>query len=155
MVLGVRVRAWIWRERHQRAVDGITSDRGKLVRCNTIARHYCGLQALVRHLAHQKTGFRMQATVVNHANAGRFHLGNQRGEVLIANRDAFVDVFLHADLIHGLLGFVRKTLTIGRLVVDDSNLHSLELLGNVLAGNFTLLIVTTAGAEGVPQAALV
>ncbi len=38
--------------------------------------------------------------------------------------------------------------------MDNSNLRALKLLGNILAGDFTLLIITTAGAEGVPKAAL-
>ena len=38
--------------------------------------------------------------------------------------------------------------------MDDGDLGVLEVVGDVLAGNRALLVVTTAGAEGVPQAAL-
>src|SRR5690606_39543074 len=40
------------------------------------------------------------------------------------------------------------------LIVNDSNLGILEVVGNILPRNDALLIISTAGTEGVPQSAI-
>ena len=96
----------------------------------------------------------MQAAPIENRNAGFLHLGDQSGEVLVADIDAFIHRFLDALGVQRLLGFVGETLAIRRLVVNDGDLGVLELLGDVGAGYHALLVVATAGAERVPEAAL-
>ncbi len=56
--------------------------------------------------------------------------------------------------VHGLLGLVGEALAVRGLVMDDRDLLVLEVVGEALAGDGALLVVATAGAEGVPEAAL-
>ena len=142
------------RERHQRAVDGVAGDRGELVRHDAVARHEGRLQALVGQLAHDQAGFRVQAAVVDDRNAGFLHLGDQRREVLVADIDAFIHGFGDAGRVERLLGFVGEALAVRGLVMDDRDLGVLEVGGEIAAGHCALLVVASAGAERVPQAAL-
>ena len=96
----------------------------------------------------------MQAAPIDQGDAGVLHLGDQRREVLVADIDAFVHDFRQAGCVHRLLGLVGKALTVGGLVVDDGNLGVLEVGRNIGAGNAALLVIASAGAEHVPQAAL-
>ena len=75
----------------------------------------------------------MQTAEVDERNAGFLHLGDQSRVVLVAGGDAFIHDFGYAEGVHSLLGFVGETLTIGGLVVNDSNLAVLEVVGDVLA----------------------
>src|SRR5262249_29102534 len=101
-----------------------------------------------------QAAFGVQAAPVDEVGAGGLDLGNERREVLLTEVDAFVENFLHAAFVHRLLGFVGKALAVGRLVMDDGGLLALHVLDDVGAGERALLIVTAAGAEDVPQAAL-
>ncbi len=105
-------------------------------------------------LADDETGFGVQTAPVDDRNAGFLHLCDEGREVLVADVHAFVHDFGDASGIQSLLGFVSETLAVWRLVVNDGDLGVLEVVGQILAGNGALLVVTTAGAEGVPQATL-
>ncbi len=96
----------------------------------------------------------MHAAPIHHLDAGVLELGDERGEILLAGADAFVDHLGDAEIVHRLLRLVGETLAVRRLVVDDGDLLILQMLGDVLAGDGALLIVATAGAEHVPQLAL-
>ncbi|MCY1295415.1 hypothetical protein D9M70_447560 [compost metagenome] len=96
----------------------------------------------------------MQTAPVDDRNAGFLHLGDQCGEVLVADIDTFIEGFGEAGFVHRLLGFIGKALTIGGLVVNDGDLRVLEVGGKVGTGYCALLVVTAAGAERVPHTAL-
>src|SRR5262249_21966178 len=63
-------------------------------------------------------------------------------------------LFGHAGLVERLLGLVRKALAVGGLVVEDRDVLALEILGDVIAGDRALLVVTAADARHVPELAL-
>lgn len=83
----------------------------------------------VSRLTDDEAGFGVQAAPVDDGNAGFLHLGDQRGEVLVADVDAFIHDFRHAGGIGSLLGFIGKALTVRRLVVNDGDLGVLEMIG--------------------------
>src|SRR5262249_41039609 len=78
----------------------------------------------------------------------------QRIEVLVAFRVGLVHLLLHTGLVQRLLHLVGETFAVGRLVVEDRDVLAAVVLGDVIAGNRTLLIVAAADAERVPQAAV-
>src|SRR5262249_7896172 len=80
-------------------------------------------------------------------------LGHQRGKILFAGVDAFIENFLYPTFIDRFLGFVGEAFAVGRLVVNDRDFLALEMFRDVFAGNLSLLIVAAANAEDVPQLA--
>src|SRR5690606_6928556 len=112
------------------------------------------LQALAGSLALDEAERGVQAAPVDDRYASFLHLRDECGEVLVADVYAFVEDFRHTGFVGRLLGFVCKALTIRGLVVQNCKLGVLEVGSDEGAGYGALLIVTTAGTERVPQAAL-
>src|ERR671912_62117 len=71
----------------------------------------------------------------------------QRGRDL-----ALVEVLDLAGGLQRLLGLVGEAFAVGGVVVEDRHLFAAELARDVGAGDLALLVVTAAGAEGVPAA---
>src|SRR5262249_49859265 len=114
-----------------------------------LARH-----ALSPHLAEDQAGFGVVAADIDHVDLVGLHLGHQRVEVLVALGIGLVHLFFHAGLVQRLLHLVGETFAVGRLVVENRNVLAAIVLGDVVAGDRTLLIVAAADPERVPQAAV-
>ena len=140
-------------EGHQRALGAGTGDGGELVAGDAVAGHEHGAEPLIAHLPQHEAAGGVHAAPVEHLDAGVLQLGDERGEILLAGADAFVDHLGDAEIVHRLLGLVGEALAVRRLVVDDGDLLVLQIVGDVLAGDAALLIVAAAGAEHVPQLA--
>src|SRR5580698_2383376 len=140
--------------RHQRAFDAGAADRRIFIGGDAVAAHQRRLDALIAQLPHDQAGFGVKAAEVNQIGAGLLDLGNESRIIFLAGVDAFVEHRIHAAGLDRLEGLISKTLTVGGLVVDESDLLALEMREDVGAGDFALLIVAAAGAEDVPQAAL-
>ena len=145
--------ARIGTEGHQRAFGAGAGDRGELVGGDAIAAHERRLDPLGAHLPQDQPAGVVQAAPIDQVGAGRLDLGYQRGEVLVAHVDAFVEHFLDPALLFMFLRLVGEALPIRGLVVNDGDLLALEFLGDVVAGDRALLVVAPAGAEDVPHVA--
>jgi hypothetical protein len=74
-------------------------------------------------------------------------------ETILAGVYAFVQHFFHAGFVDCLLHFVGQAFAVSGLVVHDGNFFAFEVLGDVFAGNLSLLIVTAADTKDVPHLA--
>src|SRR4029079_7946376 len=138
---------------HQRSFDARPADRGKLIRRNAVASHQRSLYALVTHLPNDQAAFGVEAAPIDEISTGLLDLGHKRRKVLLSGVDAFVEDFLHAALVEGFFCFVGEAFAVRRLVVHEGDLLALEMFDNVFAGDFALLVITSADAENVPHVA--
>ncbi len=108
--------------------------------------------ALLTHLAQDQAAFGVIAADIDGIDAGFLQLGNERGVVLFTGSVGFVHGLGDARGVERLAGLVRQAFAIGRLVVDDGDLLVLVVLGQEVAGDDALGIVTAADAVDVPAA---
>ena len=119
-----------------------------------VARHHGRIDALLLGLARDQTGLGVIAAEIDQIDAGVLHLGDQRGEVLVARGDRLVHGLLDAARVQLLLELVGEALAVGRLVVDDRDLAADVVVDHVVAGEGALLVVATAHPEDVFEALL-
>src|SRR5690606_20482301 len=113
------------------------------------------IHALLTHLTDDEPGFGVVTAEIDDIDVRLLQLRNDGGVILLARRDRLIEHFLLARRVHGLAGFVRETLTIGGLVVQDGDVLVAELLSQVFSGDGALLVIAAADAEAVRAGALI
>ena len=151
--LGFREVARLRSEGEDHAFTGGAGDGPELLGVERVARHHLSAHALFTHLAQDEAAFRVIAADVDDVDAGVLHLGDEGGVVLFTGGVGLVHRFGHAGRVERLAGLVGQAFAVGRLVVDDGDLLAGIVLGNEVAGDDALGVVTAANAVGVPLAA--
>src|SRR5262249_61526625 len=113
-----------------------------------------GAQPLVTRAPARQSSLLMVAADIDEVDLVALHAGDDRREVLVALVVGLEHLFGNASLVEGLLGFVSKAFAVRGLVVQDRDVLALVVLGDVLAGDSTLLVVAAANAGDIPELAL-
>src|SRR5262249_8812766 len=126
---------------------GLTSQRREFERIERVTRKQRRLQALLTRLLHDQSGLGMVTAEIDHIDFRILELADEGRVILLAGSDALIEHFLHARLVQGFAGEVRKTFAVSGRVVDDRDVLALEMFCNPGAREGALLIVAAAGAE--------
>ncbi|MNL43056.1 hypothetical protein D3C87_1655500 [compost metagenome] len=108
---------------------------------------------MLTHLTHQRPGFRVTAAEEHDIRFLRADFRDQRVEVFLTARQAFVHHVINATFCQRGFRRIRQSLTVGVFIVNDHHPFGLQLINNKIAGDFPLLIVTSAHAEHIAHAA--
>ncbi len=139
-------------------VNSVPSAAGPVIEANSLSlmaspRHQHRLEALVAHLAHDEAGFLVIAAHVNQIDIVALQARDDSIKILVALVVALEHLLGDAGLVQRLPGLVGEAFSIGRLVVQDRDILALVVLGNVLAGDKTLLVVAAADAQHIGELA--
>src|SRR6185312_7261398 len=144
--------AWLRREGHEVAFARGPGNAPIFIRRQRVAADLYGVQSLFLRLPRDQAGLGVIAAIEIADDAGLLHLADQRRKILVAGIDRFVQRFLHARRVERLARLVGEAFAVGRFVVDDRDRLALEMRGEIIAGDLTLLVVAAADAEYVDPA---
>ncbi|QTK80831.1 hypothetical protein AT6N2_C3366 [Agrobacterium tumefaciens] len=108
----------------------------------------------ILELARQKTRFRVVTAKIDDIDIFRLQTSRQCAEILFTGCQGIIENLGDTAGIQRCFKGIRQTLAIGALVMNDRDLLVLEIGENVFRCNLGLLVVTTAGAEDIRQAAV-
>src|SRR6202000_2445329 len=110
-----------------------------------------GLQALRAHLAAEQAGLLMVAADIDEIDVLGLQSGDDGVKILVALVVGFEHLLGDAGLVECLLGLIGKPLAVAGLVVEDRDVLALIGLGDVCAGNASLLVIPTTDARNIGE----
>jgi hypothetical protein len=114
----------------------------------------CAFNPWISRLADDEPGLGLVAAVVDHIDVFVFHLADERREIFVTLPHRLVHRLFEAGRVHRLHRLVGDAFAVGGLVVNNRDPLSFVVIGEILAGEGALSVVTAAGPEDVVPALL-